>query len=96
MRRSALGAGEVATQLSQLVLELLDTPPQVFHDDVPRLRTSVTVAHHGLQPGQHDVRLADPAAQALVVRRASGRDLEAALDDAPLLEPSSPAQHVIR
>ena len=70
MRRSALGAGEVATQLSQLVLELLDTPPQVFHDDVPRLRTSVTVAHHGLQPGQHDVRLADPAAQALVVRRA--------------------------
>jgi hypothetical protein len=39
----------------------------------------------------------DPqTAQALVVRRAPGRDLEAALDDAPLLEPSSSAQHVIR
>src|SRR5262249_36834031 len=90
-----LNTGEVATQSRHLFLELLDPAPQVFHQVVGRGSSSSAVAHHGLQPWQHGAGLEDPLAQALVVGRDRDRDLEAAIDDAPILELPSPAEHVV-
>ena len=93
-RHSASGVSAVGAQPCELVLELLDPPPQILDDEIERIRRPIPVFHDGPQPRQDNVRLVDPLAQASVVGRARG-DLEAAVDDAPLPEPSSALEHVV-
>jgi hypothetical protein len=75
------------------LLELRHPAPQVFDEKLEGGGASIPVAHDGAQSGQHGARLEDPLAQARVVGRPRGRDLEAAVDGAPLLEFASAAEH---
>src|SRR5499426_3801857 len=87
--------GELQAEPSQLLFEILDPAFQVFDHDLERGRLTMTVAHDRPQATQSRPGLHDPFAQALVVRRTGDRDLEAAVDGAPLFELPSSAEHAV-
>jgi hypothetical protein len=81
-------------KVAELVLERLDSSSQILYHQVKRVESQMPVIDEGAQPPKHHAGVVDPLAQARLVGRAQ-RDLEVAVDDAPVLELRSASQHVV-
>jgi len=77
-----------------LALERLDPASEILERRAKRIVAAMAVPDHGVEHRQHDPRLVDPIQEALVVGRASSRDLETSVDDLSLLEEPSAPDHV--
>src|SRR5712664_2105881 len=71
---------------AELTLDRFDPTSEILQPEehVTKLMTLVVFPRHGLERGQHDLRVVDPASQPLVVGAVRRGDLEASVHTALL------------